>query len=299
MSLSQTNQKANTRTEQQTQTKEKERHQHLTKPSDTRECPNCHAKIGKTSEFCPQCGHKLVGYCTFCGAPMGRNETECEECGMPAAGVACPKCGTLNVRSFCRHCNEPLTKLAVKAIEKAKQDPKVQKAAALMDKAAELEQKMERLRSGKPLKKTVPDEPVITEADKLVMAMLGTKVEEKAAPKTETVENTENLEQLEAEYQSVVNDINSTLASMVPPNGSTPQEQFGFYSAQKVAIEATRKVISLTTQRVRSGWVCNFCSCWHNKPSECAEPWHGGTWQYEDITVKTLVDETYTTYKYE
>ena len=294
MSPIQTNTKTNTRTEQQTQTKEKERRQ--VKPSDTKECPNCHATITKSSEFCPHCGKKLVDYCTFCGAPMGRNETECDECGMPAAGVQCPKCGTLNVRSFCHHCNEPLTKSALRAIEKAKQDPKVQKAAALMDKATELEEKIERLRSGKTAK-SEPAVKTITEAERAFMEMFGAKPE--TTETTQAVEETEDLDQLEQEYASVVQDINSVLASMTPPNGSTPQEQFGFYSAQKVAIEATRKVITQTVKRVKSEWVCNFCGCHHRKPSECAEPWQGGTWLYDDILVNTVTTEKYTTYKYD
>lgn len=293
-----TNIKTNTRVEQQTQTKEKERRQHQPKPSDTKECPNCHAQVGKNHIFCEHCGQKLVDYCTFCGASMGRNDTVCEECGMPAGGVNCPKCGTLNYRTFCRGCNEPLTRSALRAIEKAKQDPKVQKAAALMDKATELEQKIERLRAGKPIKEAAPATPVITEADRIVMAMLGTQAEKEEAKTTEQVE-TESLEQLEEEYMNVVNDINSVLSSMVPPNGSTPEEQFGFFSAQKVAIEATRKVIGYTTKRVRRGWVCNLCGCCHRYPQQCAAPELGGEWQYENIPVKTLVDQTYTTYKYE
>lgn len=298
MSPLQTNTKTNTRVEQQTQTQTREKQQRQVKPSDTKECPNCHATVPKSSEFCPQCGRKLVDYCTFCGAPMGRNETVCEECGMPADGVPCPRCGTLNVRSFCRHCNEPLTKLAIRAVEKAKQDPKVQKAAALMDKAAELEEKIERLRAGKPAKAGKPAAKVITEAEKMVMSMLGLKQEEEVAP-TVVEEETENLEQLQEEYQNVVKDINSVLEQMTPPSGSTPQEQFGFYSAQKVAVEATRKVVRQSVKQVRSEWVCNFCGCHHKKPSECAEPWQGGTWLYEDIIVNTVVNEKYTTYKYE
>lgn len=286
--------KTNVRTEQQTQKQEKEKHQ--VKSSDTKECPNCHAQLKKSYEFCPNCGKKMVDYCTFCGASMGRNETVCEECGMPAEGVTCPKCGTLNVRSFCRHCNEPLTKAALRAIEKAKQDPKVQKAAALMDKAAELEEKMARLKSGKSAK-SAPAVKTITEAERIFMEMFGTKTE--TAEAVQQVEETESLEQLEQEYQSVVQDINDVLASMTPPSGCTPQEEFGFYSAQKVAVEATRKVITKSTKRVRTGWVCNFCGCFHKCPNDCAEPKLGGTWQYDDVVVDVIVDEKYTTYKYE
>lgn len=292
----QTNTKSNTRVEQQTQTQTKEKQYRQIRPSDTKECPNCHAKVKKNYEFCPNCGKKLVDYCTFCGASMGRNDTVCEECGMPAEGVTCPKCGTINVRSFCRQCDEPLNKAALRALEKAKQDPKVQKAAALMDKAAELEEKIERLKSGKTEKKA-PAVKTITEAERIFMEMFGTKAE--TAETVQEVEETESLEQLEQEYQSVVQDINDVLASFTPPSGCTPQEEFGFYSAQKIAVETTRKVKSKVVKTVRSGWVCNFCGCWHKRPADCAEPKLGGTWQYEDILVDVIVDQKVTTYKYE
>ena len=100
------------------------------KSKSSRKCKHCGAEIELNVEFCPFCGKKLVDYCTFCGAPMDASDTVCEECGMPAEGTVCPKCGTFNVRSFCRKCNEPLTRAAARAIEKAKEDPKVQQMAA-------------------------------------------------------------------------------------------------------------------------------------------------------------------------
>ena len=83
------------------------------------------------------------GHCTFCGAPMDPSETVCEECGMPAEGVVCPNCGTLNFRPFCSQCNAPLNRAAIRAVEKAEDDPKVQEVARLMDQAAELEEALE------------------------------------------------------------------------------------------------------------------------------------------------------------
>ena len=76
----------------------------------------------------------------------------------------------------------------------------------------------------------------------------------------------------------VTNDLNDTLAKMLPPAGSTPQEQRNYHCARKVAV-TTR-----TTSRVRVGWVCNYCGCTHDQPSECARPYLGGTWKYEDVT---------------
>ena len=256
-----------TNTEQQTERKVRQQH----KPSHTHRCRYCGAEVDMNAEFCPHCGRKLADHCTFCGAPMSPTETVCEECGMPADGVRCPQCGTLNVRSFCRHCNAPLTKAAMRAIEKAKQDPKVRKAADLMDRAAELE----------ALLGETAHQP--SEGEQRLEELLSGKVEFTAVDEDKT--------QLMQEYRQVVKDINQLFEEMLPPAGSTPQEQYNYYSARKVAVESIRKV-QVTK---RTGWVCNYCGCFHHKPSECCEPWHGGTWIYETIEREEVVKE----YRYE
>ena len=188
------------------------------------------------------------GRCTFCGAPMEPGETICEECGMSANGVVCPSCGTLNFRPFCSRCNTPLNRAASRAIEKAKEDPKVQQVAQLMDRAAELEEALE-------------------------------------------TSNGEEDTEARKEYQQVVKDIDQLFEEMLPPAGSTPEEQFNYYSARKVAVETLQTI----KRDIKTGWVCNYCGCYHNQPSECAEPWHGGTWIYktEEVTITTK------TYQYE
>ncbi len=98
-------------------------------------------------------------------------------------------------------------------------------------------------------------------------------------------------EQAEKTYQQVVKDINQLFEEMLPPAGSTPEEQYNYYSARKVAVETIRTV----KKETRTGWVCNYCGCLHRYPSQCVEPWHGGTWIYKTITETEVVRE----YKYE
>lgn len=88
--------------------------------------------------------------------------------------------------------------------------------------------------------------------------------------------------ELRAEYSKIQEELNKALEGMLPPVGSTPQEQRNYFSARKLPVE---KVI-LT--KGRDAWVCNFCGCWHNCPSECCEPWHGGKWVYEYKEEKIL-----------
>ena len=88
--------------------------------------------------------------------------------------------------------------------------------------------------------------------------------------------------ELRAEYSKIKAELDKALEGMLPPVGSTPQEQRNYFSARKLPVE---KVI-LT--KGREAWVCNFCGCWHNCPSECCEPWHGGKWVYEYKEEKIL-----------
>lgn len=103
-------------------------------------CPYCGRGIAADDEICPHCGARLTSDCTFCGTPLLPGDDECPECGMPVSGVRCPKCGTVNHRAFCRVCNAPLTRAAVRAVEKAKSDPVFVECEAMAAKAAELEE---------------------------------------------------------------------------------------------------------------------------------------------------------------
>ena len=88
--------------------------------------------------------------------------------------------------------------------------------------------------------------------------------------------------ELRAEYSKIQEDLNKALGEMLPPAGSTPQEQRNYFSARKLPVD---KIIRT---KIRSAWVCNFCGCWHNCPSECCEPWHGGKWVCEYKEEKIL-----------
>lgn len=205
-------------------------------------CPHCGQAAAADDEICPHCGARLTANCTFCGNHLMPGESECPECGMPVAGVRCPACGTLNHRAFCRSCNAPLTRAAVRAVEKAKADPVFQKCEQLAGEVSAIEEKIA------------------------------------AAPPAEA-------EVLKAEQKQLVLNLNEMLGSMLPPPGSTPKEQMIFYSARRVAV--TRTYVT----RNRVGWVCNYCGCTHNKPSECTKPQLGGQWIYEEST------QEFTTYE--
>ncbi|MDE6636735.1 MAG: hypothetical protein K2K32_00710, partial [Muribaculaceae bacterium] len=79
-----------------------------------------------------------------------------------------------------------------------------------------------------------------------------------------------NLADAVKKYKEVADKLEIELNSMLPDTKSTPQEQRNFFSA--------RKITSSELVSVRQCWVCNYCGCHHNQPSECYKPWMGGKW---------------------
>lgn len=274
---------------QKERTHERTAAQTKVKTEDGQHCPWCGAQTEGTEEFCPQCGRPIAPYCTFCGTEMPAGEESCPECGMSRHGVVCPRCGTLNARSYCRKCNEPLTPAAKKEFERAKKDPVYLKAAELAVRLAELQQTIEHApeQASAPAKELPPDILRLKEMLAAVKSAGNTPAgtasiapATTAAPvKAKTTPGQKSMKELQAEYARMKAELNATLEQMVPPAGSTPQEQRNYYSARMISV----------IQKVKSSnpvaWICNYCGCRHNKPSECCEPWHGGTWIFEEKTI--------------
>ncbi len=259
--------------------------------SDDIGCPHCGQPVKKSWEWCPSCGHSLVDWCTFCGADIPRGEDECPECGMSRSGVVCPKCGTRNAGGFCRKCNEPLTLAAKKELERALKDPQFVKAAELAVQAAELLARIEAEEQEVPeseIKEIELPEDVLRLKELLGKTTLRQaqgpdgKQTQPLDGKQQQAQRPKSKAELRAEYSKIKAELDKALNEMLPPVGSTPQEQRNYFSARKLPVE---KVI-LT--KGREAWVCNFCGCWHNCPSECCEPWHGGKWVYEYKEEKIL-----------
>lgn len=259
-------------------------------------CPYCGSAVEPDYEICPVCGHKLVEYCTFCGANMAATDIDCPECGMPSEGITCPDCGTLNFRSFCRKCNRPLSRAARKAVEKAKADPKVQEAVSILVKMAELEAEMQNATDeDDDVVDNTPHEPTEKELRlRELMDKVGFKPAEK--PKAQPKQNkSRGREEIQAEYQRMVEEANKMLESMVPPAGSTPQEQRNYSTARKVAVMETYKekvtVSYLAGQEERMGWVCNRCQIFHPNPQACGVREYGGHWTTRTIDVWATREE--------
>lgn len=252
--------------------------------------------------------------CPFCGAEMDPDDMCCTECGGPRSGIKCPKCGTLNFGSFCSHCNEPLDDLAREAVRQAKNDPHFKEAERLAGELADLDRIIADLSgedgegaaaSGeKP--KALDTSTLLSDADRealsrynaLFAGISDIKVKPSAPgnkpekPKGETVRKQGfsvkgmSLDEAVKKYKEVAEKLQEELNAMLPDPKATPQEQRNFFSA--------RKISSAELVSVRQCWVCNYCGCHHNQPSECYKPWMGGKWimdtELGNRTTTTLYD---------
>ncbi len=248
--------------------------------------------------------------CPFCGAEMDPDDMCCTECGGPRSGIKCPKCGTLNFGSFCSRCNEPLDDLAREAVRQAKNDPHFKEAERLAGELAELDRIIADLSAGDGAApggaepKKLDTSTHLSDADREALARYNAlfagigdikvkpsaNVSRQEGPKEQTARKQGfsvkgmSLDEAVKKYKEVAEKLQEELNAMLPDPKATPQEQRNFFSA--------RKINSAELISVRQCWVCNYCGCHHNQPSECYKPWMGGTWimdtQLGNLTTTTL-----------
>ena len=243
-------------------------------------------------------------HCLFCGAEMEEDDMFCPECGGPRGGIKCPVCGEMNQGSFCSKCNTPLDDLAREAVRQAKADPHFQKAEKLAEKLFELDELIARL-SGEEVAgeggvtaegQTLDTSAKITEADRAAInryaSLFGDvanvkpivsptqdskpkQVHKKESRNNTFSVNSTSLADAVAQYKAVAKQLEAELAAMLPEPTATPQEQRNFFSARKITVTRWTKVPQY--------WICNYCGCKHNAPSECYKPWLGGHWTVSEV----------------
>lgn len=240
-------------------------------------CEYCGATYSATSQICPECGMGISrGDCTFCGRSMPPGEAECPHCGNPSDGIECHECGTINFRNFCRKCGAALNSRAQNAIARYRETPEYQKAEAIAQELEQLDKFIKEKSSGRsfsealhaPVQAAVPKVKYFPEARKKINF------------------NVLTLDEAEQMYEEKRTEMEAVLDSIVPPPDMTPEEQRDFCTARKIVVTYT----TVINKTINKGWICNYCGCRHNNPSECAEPWHGGTWI--TVNVSEVIEET-------
>ncbi|MBR3522725.1 MAG: zinc ribbon domain-containing protein [Prevotella sp.] len=303
-------------------------------PLGTCQCSNCHQTIEPGLALCPHCGTPTdASHCSFCGEAMDSDEMFCSSCGNPRKGIVCPTCSTINYRSFCRRCNTPLNELAAEALDKARRHPAVQRARKLNEEMEQLQAEMEKLMQeaesqpeaggGTPDDRTpAGQEPPFGDATQMseddrkqlerFYRLLGKTPKEPVAPQQKPAtpkppatpqqpakpkmsiaeRRKERMKQLLAEYDAKQKEMRAAIDAMLPDPNDPPEEQRNFLCACLVETYHT----TVTKKRERSEWVCNFCGCHHQQPSDCCSPELGGTWIYREVETVTRIKQTVTTY---
>lgn len=253
-----------------------------------RNCPCCHKPVNAGMALCPHCMHPVnATRCSFCGEPKEADDLFCPNCGNPSKGIECPQCKTLNFRSFCRVCNTPLNEMARQAIEEAKNDPRMQKVWKL---AMELSDLQDSIILSASEKDEVDDGAidVLSDDDKELLSKyrnlfshLGNApisnndkpiLEEHRAQKVKKPSPKQHKCSLSVEdLRRKIEEMKAAMASFFPDSNATPEVQRNFICARKIQI----------SQKVKSCWVCNYCGCRHNQPSECVREELGGEWEYQ------------------
>lgn len=259
------------------------------------ECPNCGATYSSTAQICPECGMGLGGNkCTFCGNTLSEGDMFCKSCGGSREGVECPDCGTINYRNFCRNCNRPLTKRGETAMLKFQSHPNYKEASKINDNLDKLADYIDgKIHSSDPAivaltaqvkenfsldSKADEELPKLSERPQINKNSNISK--KKPLLRFDSVSNAERpmtIEEAMKLYEQKKKEMDDLLDSIMPDSESTPEEQRDFYSARLTVV--TRQYKKMVKKPV--AWICNFCGYRHNKPQECAEPWHGGTWVHE------------------
>lgn len=110
------------------------------------------------------------------------------------------------------------------------------------------------------------------------MAKVGFTAAEKPKVVTKS-KNSRSREAILAEYQKAVDAANRVMEEMLPPAGSTPQEQRNYYTARKVAMmELIEETFYGINPRDTMGWKCYHCQIIHDNPSQCEFKELGGEW---------------------
>lgn len=202
---------------------------------------------------CPHCGTAIDSDCEICPACGRRVVSRCTFCGAPMewSDTECPECGAPADGIVCPSCGTR----SFRPFCPHCNAPLTRAAARMVERAHQ--------------------DPLFEKASEANEKAAGIEAELLKASAAEAP-------RLRQELIKVTTDLNSILEQMLPPAGSTPQEQRNYYSARKVAYKTT------STVRQKLGWVCNYCGCTHPNPADCCRPFLGGKWVYEDITTTTI-----------
>lgn len=265
-------------------------------------CPNCNADVYEGADICESCGTWLLaGKCCFCYAEITDEDKFCPECGNPTTGIACPKCGTLNIFDFCKNCNTPLTEAAIAEIQKVNSNPFFQNLnklgdeinAVVVDPLEEQQLQQQIIEAEKILQQEQQQADEAAKKEEKIQKMLRL---EQFLNKNNVAERTTNP-QPKSENKPIISEQHKKMLERAKQN-------MAGYEARKAAIQdkqreiqaelnkvaqitftsgqEARRFFVATRPKLASAWECNYVHFIHTGPHECAHPELGGRWIITD-----------------
>lgn len=280
-------------------------------------CPKCSATTRPRADICEVCGTWLLkGQCMFCYAHIDEDQAFCGECGNSTSGIPCPRCGELSIFDFCKSCGIPLSIQAKEMVQETAKDPLFQEMASLIEQLdlspntesesapnetvlvankkdhddQVLRLKEYRESQSKPATqhkpKSVPKalfsndqkerisqlhEEVAQEEERLKIEAERLRQEEERK-RREAEERRKQEEERQRKLQEQFNDVMRKLSGKT---FSSHQEARRFFMS--IIAGLPEDIVRKMTDR-GMGWRCNFATCVHDSPGDCADPSQGGVW---------------------
>lgn len=280
-------------------------------------CPKCSATTRPRADICEVCGTWLLkGQCMFCYAHIDEDQAFCGECGNSASGIPCPRCGELSIFDFCKSCGIPLSIQAKEMVQETAKDPLFQEMASLIEqldlssitesKSAPIEtdlvankkdhyEQVLRLKEYRESQfksatqhrpKSVP-KALFSNDQKERISQLNEEVaqeeerrkieeerrrQEEERKRREAEEHRRQEEERRRKLQEQFNDVMHKLSGKT---FSSHQEARRFF--MNIIAGLPEDIVRKMTDR-GMGWRCNFATCVHDSPGDCADPSQGGVW---------------------
>lgn len=287
------------------------------KPCAT-DCTYCGAQISAGDTFCPECGNPRHGIvCPDCGTLNFRSF--CRRCNRPLNAMALEAVERVRNNPHvkrAREINEQLDQLEIEIerLEKevAQEEANLQyvspapeatvdvevhvsdKTKSLLDDFASLigesvEQVSpvsERVETAESERKKAVPSLSISEPDMV------SGVEEKRTARKQRGPAAGRLEQLRAQYQAGLAELQKELDAMIPDPNLPPESQRNVACAMKYSYQTVRKDVKESHRK--TGWRCNKCHILHPSPSDCGVREYGGKWEVQTvlITTETTINHT-------
>lgn len=280
-------------------------------------CPKCSATAQPHADICEVCGTWLLkGQCMFCYAHVDEDQAFCGECGNPTSGITCPQCGKASIFDFCKSCCIPLSAQAKEMVNEAARNPVFQEMTSLikqLDSSPITEIGHAPIKSDLVTAKKDHDDQVLRLKEyRESVSKPAMQHKPKSVPKSlfsndqreqinrlnEEVAQEEECRRIEDErrrkeeerkrreveehrmrevekQRKLQEQINNEMSKHSGMTFSSNQEARRFF--MNIIAGLPEEMVRKMTER-GMGWRCNFATCVHDSPGDCADPSQGGVW---------------------